>query len=148
MSYLGSLGCRDAECSCCGLCKQPTRMSVTLNTNVPHCIFGWSLKIIILEDTSKPTAAGTQCSHGTEQGKCIISSFISLRSRFPLHCAFIKQAYKCIYKYSSYVKIKTHSNGFTKCINKKIKTSSVNANCHRFKTSYISINCTYMLTAS
>lgn len=41
--YLCSLGCRDAERGCCVLCQTPTRTSVTLNTNIPHGVFGWSL---------------------------------------------------------------------------------------------------------
>lgn len=66
--YLRSLACRDAEWGCCGLCKQTTRTSVTLDTNVLHCFFGRSLKTISIQKTTK--ISGIHCSHVTKHFYC------------------------------------------------------------------------------
>lgn len=61
LDQLGSLGCRDAEGCCRGLCEQTTRTSVALDTNVLHCIFGWSLNTISVQETPKTATAGMSC---------------------------------------------------------------------------------------
>lgn len=56
--HLWSLACRDAECGCCGLDQPATRTSATLDTNVSHGIFRWSLRRQKQQQQSEHTGSG------------------------------------------------------------------------------------------